>query len=818
MNILIKTTLRNIIGKPFRSFLVIFSIFVCTAAALFCFDLAICDKIFMDSMFSMLAGNADINVVGEHTDLSKLPSDFPEYDYLGMRALTDIRYNDIEGEYYIVSADRLRITATDIDAAARMDFIDAQELGDMQIIITQAYANAYDYQIGDTLVVHDKHHEPVELEVVNIVPTGTLNMIRRGKSGIVNDYTGDILFCGEYQPSTYVINIMDDSKIAEAMEILKSTFPDARVSRLSPSESSLESNSELLGFMILLFAIAFLLVIFITASLCQRIVAERMSYIGTLRSLGLSARATGLILLIENVFYALIGSVPASVIYVATRKLFIGQLFTYNRDGVMTVLLPPMSIWLILCVILGSVLIECIIPLRAQLKALKVSIRDIIFDNRDTEYKFSRFGITLGIILALTGIVTFFFRTNVFVASACLISTVLAVSFLFPLLLRKITTIIQDSSRKNDQEKWAIAAVEAGTRKSAVGSGILSATTSAMCIIVFTIAVSIMGYFGLEKYDCDVVVDTTRDSTFYSFTERMDGVTDTEILYCSSDDVNISGIKTYTVFYGMPECGFRMFTGFSEVPDGLENGTILLENGWASRNNLNAGDEITLTFNENGVVPIVKVFTVAGLFKNQGSASTDNTVILSEDDYISIFHDTPGQLLIRCDDPDFIASEIKKYGVGLYSECKTVEEIRAEEAEGYSSMVKIFVAVIGVALGMTAIGMISNQLIGFEGRKKECAVMLSTAMSRETLTGILFRESLLSAAVSSTTGLLVGSVLLYVIKSALQSSQSLYLPIHYKPVYMLLMWLGMLLLFALTVLFPIRSLKKMKISEQIKCE
>ena len=96
--------------------------------------------------------------------------------------------------------------------------------------------------------------------------------------------------------------------------------------------------------------------------------------------------------------------------------------------------------------------------------------------------------------------------------------------------------------------------------------------------------------------------------------------------------------------------------------------------------------------------------------------------------------------------------------------------------------------------------------------------MLSTAMSRETLISILFRESLLTAVISGTLGLLTGSLLVMVIKDALSNSSTLFFNIVYNPLYTLLLWLGMIAVFALTAFFPIRSLKKMKISEQIKCE
>lgn len=817
MNILIKTTLRNIIGKPLRSLLVIFSIFVCSITALFCFDLANSNNVFLESAYKVMAGDADFTMSGDAIDLSQLPEDFPEYNYMTYRLFTEYRYIDIEGEYYVVHADRIRITSTDVEKAADLNIIQTGlELGDGQVIVTQAYANALECEVGDMITVHDKNGDPLELEVSAIVPTGTMNIMRRGRSLIVNENTGDVLCAGRHVNSMQLVNIIDDSKVSEAERILNATYPDASINRLTPADSMLEGNEELMGFMFLIFAIAFLLVIFITASLCERIVSERMSYIGTLRSLGLSARVTGGILLIENVFYGLIGSIPGTILYIIFRDMIMGLFFTNSTD-LGNDIIPALSPLLVAGVILGAVIIECIIPLRAQLKALKVSIRDIIFDNRDTEYKFSRTGITLGIILAITGIVTFFLRSKIFAAGVCLIAFVMAAAFLYPVILRQITNIIRDSSRKADKEPWALAAVETGTRKSAVGSGILSVSSTAMCIIILSIAISLMGSMASVKYDCDVVITTTSESTQYSFVDRMDGVTASEFVYKVNDSVRLGEDDCYAEFYGIPEGGFEMYNGFAEMPE-VTDGMIAIENSWAKKNGINVGDVLTIVFNPTSVFPIEKEFTVAGFFKNLAMANAETAFVITQDDFINVYHDMPGQLLIRCDDPDQVADMIETYAVGLYDDVKTSEEILAADKEDQRTSVLIFTAIIVVAVGMTLIGMTSNQLIGFEGRKKECAVMISTAMSKKTLTSILFRESLLSAVISCTIGILTGSLLVLVIKDALSSSAFLYITIIYNPLYTVLLWLVMIAVFALTVLFPVRSLNKMKISEQIKCE
>ena len=82
---------------------------------------------------------------------------------------------------------------------------------------------------------------------------------------------------------------------------------------------------------------------------------------------------------------------------------------------------------------------------------------------------------------------------------------------------------------------------------------------------------------------------------------------------------------------------------------------------------------------------------------------------------------------------------LETYGKGSVSSVKTYDESLEELQSSNKKTMAVITAVIAVALGMTAIGMISNLLIGFEGRKKECAVLLSTAMGKGKLSGILLK-------------------------------------------------------------------------------
>ena len=255
-----------------------------------------------------------------------------------------------------------------------------------------------------------------------------------------------------------------------------------------------------------------------------------------------------------------------------------------------------------------------------------------------------------------------------------------------------------------------------------------------------------------------------------------------------------------------------------DLPDVIEDGTIYIEKNWAKNNGYSIGDPLTITFHPSGVFPVREVYTVAGFFKVENYEAMKNNFAISENDYISIYHDEPGYLMVRSDDPEKTRDEIKRYAINYCAESKTVQDIVDDFNDDNAQSERVLGVIIAVAVIMTCIGMISNQIIGFEGRKKECAVMISTSMSRKTLSGILFREMLITSLAASTFGVAVSTLLIVVLERAFEMAENIYLIIDINPGVILKLWALMTIVFTLTVLFPIRNLKKMKLSEQLKYE
>jgi ABC-type lipoprotein release transport system permease subunit len=298
----------------------------------------------------------------------------------------------------------------------------------------------------------------------------------------------------------------------------------------------------------------------------------------------------------------------------------------------------------------------------------------------------------------------------------------------------------------------------------------------------------------------------------------MDNVTDTEMIYMSMTEYKLSDEKvSIGNFFAMPDDGFRYFKGFSDLPEKVEQGTIVLDKKYANRKGIKEGDTITLTFNPEGVVPIDRKFTVAKITSFSASTGMD-TFLMNEDEYKVLCYGSPAWILIKTSDPEGTKAALETYAKGAYSKVETISEYIADQKQQNSKQLAIIGAIIIIALGMTAIGMISNQLLGFEGRKKECAVMLSTAMGKGKLSGILLKEVLITSFTASALGTLLGSVLTLVLHEAFINTQALVLDVTVDPVKNLVFFVILTILFTLTVLFPIKNLRKMKISEQIKYE
>jgi ABC-type antimicrobial peptide transport system permease subunit len=545
-----------------------------------------------------------------------------------------------------------------------------------------------------------------------------------------------------------------------------------------------------------------------------------MSVVGTFRSLGFSPSFCTKLLLMEHALYGILGSLVAILLYLAGRDAIFNSIFAVEAGNFEVVInLEPLHPLVVVVVLLLGVFVMCACPLKEILSSSKMAIRDIIFNNKDTAYQSHKSTLGVGILCAAAAGITFFMKGCVAAQIVCFIGIILAIALLFPWILKVLTGLFAKLFDRLGMPVAHMAAVESYARKSTVGGAVLGVTASTLAIILFILVSTLGSVYDLKTFDCDVHASLGKqtDVATLSYIKDLDGVEETEILYKYETGMQFNGTEKTVTIFGLNEGGFSMFTGIANCPAKLEPDSFLMDESLAKRVGLEVGDTVEVMFDAYSYLPVTKKLKLAGLVDAYNYDTTGNVVVLPMELYIGIYHDYPGEVLVRCENPEQIVGEIKKYSGTAFEVIETVEDYNLGWEEKEKGTRGMLYAVIIFGVGLTVIGMISNQLIGFEGRKRECAVLASTSMTRGTLSKMLLLESMIAAGIALALAFPCALLAFVPFRRIMESFSAEFRVVYHLGAYGL--FLGILwLVFTLVALFPVRSLRKMNLAEQLKYE
>lgn len=818
MSIIGKYLVKNIVAKPFRTFLLLICICCCTFVALFSLDIVGSMELMIKNMLSQITGTADIIVsdqvgVEEGYDISYEADQLLVYE----RADGVIRIPD--GFYSYFQKDDFTVNTMDYDLAYQMRLIGTKlDLEKEEAAITPLLAEKMGWSEGDTVTLTDDLQKQHTYKIVEIVPLAGL---ANGQKTVFLGKEGYEQLTKKNRATTVYIDVRKDEEAKAASKELEKISYNGNVGLLMDSEENAEVIKQLSILLLMIFLVSFFLVIFVAISVSVRIVCERMAVVGTFRSLGLSPSFATKILLMENGLYGLLGSGIGVILYVLSRSFIFNSIFSVSSNSVfeVNVKMTPLNPIAITGAVLLGIVVMCACPLREILKTSKMAIRDIIFDNKDTAYQIHKTTVVVGLICGFTALVTFFLKKSIGAQLVCFGMMIVAISLLFPLITKYVAKSLGKIFEKRNMPIAHMASVECYARKSTVGSGVLCVTASVLAIILFVFVSTLGSIYDLHTYDCDVhgVIRRGQEEAHFRYVENLEGVLETEILYKYETEILINQQKQMVTVFGLNEGGYRLFTAIENCPTTLDHDSVLLDQSYAKRIGVHTGDEISMTFDANSYLPITKNMKVAGLIDAYDYDTTGNVVVLSKDMFVDMYHAQPGEILVRCDNPEEIVSKLKQYSGTLLDTVETIEEYNQGWKEKEKGARGMMYAIIVFGVGLTVIGMISNQLIGFEGRRRECAVLSSTSMTREKISRLFLLESMLASGIALLVALPT-AFLAFVPFKRIMESLAAEITIVYD-IKMYVIFLGTLwVIFTLIALFPIRALKRMNLAEQLKYE
>ena len=188
--------------------------------------------------------------------------------------------------------------------------------------------------------------------------------------------------------------------------------------------------------------------------------------------------------------------------------------------------------------------------------------------------------------------------------------------------------------------------------------------------------------------------------------------------------------------------------------------------------------------------------------------------------YIENIHKIPMQVHIKIKDNvdiDKLKENIDDTMKELNLTIQTVDEYITAQEESTAAIVSLFYIVIGLAVVLSFIGIINNQIISFIQRRKELAVLNSTCMSKGQLKKMLFFETVLANVISAGIAIMA-SILATDMIDNFMKGLSMYVQVEYSLKTALVFAGVIILLLVFTLISPLRRLKKMNIVNEIKYE
>ena len=817
-----KLVLRNVIGKPLRTLIIVISLAAAAFAALFCIAGINTAKNDLRDFFRANYGDADMIIMDSYGKSVKVtPDDLPpgsKYVGVTMGSINET----IQNSRYINYVNQLNIALMGIDtkAAFEMKMLETPCPTSGGVTITDSLAAQLGKKEGDTISLVGSKQKKYQLRILGVVPAKKILNPRPNCIIMTPELCNQIIGNKEGTVSMGYADVPDD-QVTFAMDSIGQKYP-GHISMGTTSLDSDDTMDSMLNIYYLIFAVVFLMVCFIVVSMSKHIVNERMSVIGMLRSVGGSIAGTGALLLCESAFYGLCGGVLGTLLYLPFRGNSALALFSpagtediTHSDGI--------NLLTIILVILGVTVIQCVFSAAAIVKAARTPVRDIIFGNKETVYLPSSVLTVIGAVMLAAGIVIYLVTEDFVFTVAAAFLTMIGAVLVFPMILLWISKGLSVLFTKCNLPVAKLAAKEISSTKSSVSSAQLLLSALSLTIAMLVLSVSLLHFLNNPNFNCSLMIfPAEQDGNIYDYViGSIDGVADVEKIYCKDlkyeSHALVNGVERELSVLALNDGGYKSFSGVMDCPGSLADDEIALDKVIASKMGFNVGDTVTLGLRIESYLPVelklrVKCLIDAGYFNSYG-----NTVMVSLNTYKKVYFDSPAYVLIKTapgkeyDVWDMMLSTLSDQPSSIMS----MDDYYEMQRSYMSGIMSVVYAVVVLGIALSLMGTFSNMLMGFEHSRRKYAVYYSSSMSKGKLKALIIWETVLTCGISAAASAFFGYFFLGITEKAL-SMLDMSLPLFHPMLYSVFFGAAAFVLLLVVALKPIRMLSKMNIAEEIK--
>ena len=748
-------------------------------------------------------GRTDITMQAERgfETLPELPADCESLPVI--LAGSYFQVHDISN-YKYVQKRSVYVIGVDTERAAKFGFLPkCTAPAENEAVISYALSQRFGYDIGNEITLPCADGSEITLTVSEIVLNKN-DLSVMTLAVITAPETARTVLASPGTSATIIYIDAPDGKESETAEQLCAAYADLHVDQITGTLESRDSIRSVTRAFLIIFAVTLLMILFIISAFSKNIAVERLAVIGTLRSIGAEKGSASLTLLTECAVYGMIGGIIGTVIFYALKDTFLGNMIP-RVDGIggSVSVLPYVPVFGLVI----PAVISCAVSFASLIRTSKMPVKDIIFGGKDNVYQPSVSGAVTGIICIFVAVILFMGSFGFIPSLFGLAAVVTGICLVLPKILSAVSKITAKHTYGGRFPVMRLALIQSGTKKTAVMGTVICTAVVMMTASLYILSRSAEGLYSVRNFNCDAVITNLSERSEYYDIISADSK---EFIYTAAETTELNGRQTSVSIFGYHRS--EMFKGLRDLPESLGNDEIALDRQMMKRLDIHECDSVTLTLKPDSVRPVTLTFTAVKGIDSVYFDQKCNAAVINLDTYKSVYHDYPSMLLVRGD-----TELMHRQLIDKSAEFETAEEYYARMDEGSESITGLLdaLAVIGILLAVISVS--GQQMIGFEQRKHELAVLRSQGMSISQLSKMLLCETLLTAVLPVLLYLCTGRFVILIIEQTL-SSLDMQIPISYEHFGIAVFLTVMTLAVILTVLISIFSLKRMNTAEQLKCE
>ncbi len=801
MKLVIKYILRNIKGSKFRTFLIIISIALSTA--LFFASSTVGGtlvNIFVDK-YKNYTGNAEIMV--------QMKEKSPNYMYISKDRSIDkdleyqigVIYGSAQYTHNQATKQQIQLNGYKLDDFKKIHTVsfhsksrDIEPFEGNKIIVSKEAAAKYNWKIGDYIKIDANGGVGVTKQLYKVVglanPVGffTADTWSQDIKGVVPKTKLSFITGKIGKENTIYIKTKAGREIKQVIEDLKKQYNRYEVKEVIPQEELEKEISSVNNIFYSLLIVVVGVSIFIIYTSFKVIIIERLPVIGTLRSIGATERATNVLMLVENIFYATIGAIIGCVMGVGILYVIVLIFISTSTAGAaIDINLNYGSGNFIAAYIFSNILVivSSIFPI---LGSKKFSIKEMLVNEVGNEEKVSIKKSIIGIIFLLFAIIVpkiVSSEIQIIVSVVSILLMQFSIMFVMPILVKGIIRLIGFIYKILFGVAGLLAAKNIKTNKY-INDNIALITlgvTSIIAIFIVTTSFDKVITDAYRNFNFDILGYVWNgDSNTKVKMQGIQGVSNYYIQYIGDAKVivndknekplSVSGVEleTYLQYDKLEIVGDK-----DKILETFNNSRhVLIDTRLRDNLKLDINDKVDLEFNNKVVT--YKIIGFAKVLESGFGAYIPEKFMKMDGGKLKRL-----RMFVKVNNQEK-TEEVKKLisnrfkDNGAYVETlEKAKEMDKSSMQGISVILGGFV-VFSVIIGI--FGILNNFMISFITRKKVLGVLRSIGMSKLQIVKMLVVESLSIALLGGVIGCFMGVVLTELLK-LLSAAANMMLPIYY---------------------------------------